>query len=74
MVLKTPHSHMIKTPHCHISNKKVYTELCYYMENSILVAMATTLDDEPHCHIMKPELVSKPPNARLFIHLSFLKD
>ena len=27
-------------------NKKVYTELCYYMENSILVAMATTLDDE----------------------------
>ena len=22
----------------------------------------------------KPELVSKPPNARLFIHLSFLKD
>ena len=29
-----------------IGNKKVYTELCYYMENSILVAMATTLDDE----------------------------
>ena len=27
-------------------NKKVYTELYYYMENSILVAMATTLDDE----------------------------
>ena len=27
-------------------NKKVYTELCYYMENSIQVAMATTLDDE----------------------------
>ena len=27
-------------------NKKVDTELCYYLENSILVAMATTLDDE----------------------------
>ena len=27
-------------------NTKVYTELCYYMENSILVAMATTSDDE----------------------------
>ena len=27
-------------------NKKVYTELCYYMKNSILVAMATSLDDE----------------------------
>ena len=27
-------------------NKKVYTELCYDMENSILVVMATTLDDE----------------------------
>ena len=27
-------------------NKKVYTELCYYMENSIMVAMATTLDGE----------------------------
>ena len=26
-------------------NKKLYTELCYYMENSILVAMTTTLDD-----------------------------
>ena len=24
----------------------VYTKLCYYMENSILVAKATTLDDE----------------------------
>ena len=29
-----------------MKNKKVYTELCYYIENSILVAMATTLDDE----------------------------
>ena len=37
---------VLKTPHCHIINKKVYIELCYYMENSILVAMATTLDDE----------------------------
>ena len=37
---------VLKTPHCHIINKKVYPELCYYMENSILVAMVTTLDDE----------------------------
>ena len=29
-----------------MKNKKVYTELCYYMENSILVAKASTLDDE----------------------------
>ena len=36
-----------------MKNKKVYPELCYYMENSILVAMATTLDDKPHCHIIK---------------------
>ena len=40
------HTQLYIQTHQFMKNKKVYTELCYYMENSILVAMATTVDDK----------------------------
>ena len=45
--------------------KKVYTELCYYMENSILVAMATTLDDERMSRHTVSTVCTYVPNVKV---------